>query len=240
MSKIDFSKLPNKAPEYDLKDLLDAGCHFGHQRSKWNPKMDKYIYSDKEGVHIFDLAKTAQQLQIAYNYFYQLGKQNKQVIMVGTKRHAREVVEKVAKEAGMMHITSRWLGGFLSNWEQIGKSIKRMILMENKFKAGEYKTFTKFEQSQLKKELTRLQRFFEGIREIKSSPDVVFVVDPIKEKVAVTEINSALIPLVALADTNADPDSVDLLIPANDDSVKSISFIVEEIAKAYQLGKQER
>lgn len=112
--------------------------------------------------------------------------------------------------------------------------------MENKFKAGEYKTFTKFEQSQLKKELTRLQRFFEGIREIKSSPDVVFVVDPIKEKVAVTEINSALIPLVALADTNADPDSVDLLIPANDDSVKSISFIVEEIAKAYQLGKQER
>ncbi len=240
MSKIDFSKLSNKAPEYDLKDLLDAGCHFGHQRSKWNPKMDKYIYSDKEGVHIFDLAKTAQQLQIAYNYFYQLGKQNKQVIIVGTKRHAREVVEKVAKEAGMMHVTSRWLGGFLSNWEQISKSIKRMISMENKFKAGEYKSFTKFEQSQLKKELTRLQRFFEGIREIKSSPDVVFVVDPVKERVAVTEINSASIPLVALADTNADPDLVDLLIPANDDSVKSISFIVEEIAKAYQLGKQER
>ncbi len=239
MSQIDFSKLPNKAPEYDLKDLLDAGCHFGHQRSKWNPKMDEFIYSDKDGVHIFDLAKTAQQLQKAYNYFYLLGKQNKQVIMVGTKRHAREVVEKVAKEAGMMHVTSRWLGGFLSNWEQISKSVKRMTTMENKFKAGEYKAFTKFEQSQLKKELTRLQRFFEGVRDIKSSPDVVFVVDPIKEKVAVKEINSAEIPLIALADTNADPDLVDLVIPANDDSVKSISFIVEEIAKAYQLGKQE-
>jgi len=239
MSSIDFSKIPSKAPEYDLKDLLDAGCHFGHQRSKWNPKMDEFIYSDKEGVHIFDLAKTAQQLQKAYNYFYLLGKQNKKVIMIGTKRHAREVVSKVASETGMMHITSRWLGGFLSNWEQISKSVKRMISMENKFKAGEYKSFTKFEQSQLKKELVRLQRFFDGVRDIKSSPDVVFVVDPIKERVAVKEINAVDIPLVALADTNADPDLVDLVIPANDDSVKSISFIVEEIAKAYQLGKQE-
>lgn len=239
MSKIDFSSLPNKAPDYDLKDLLEAGCHFGHQRNKWNPKMSQYIYADKEGVHIFDLAKTAQQLQLAYNYFYLLGKKGKKVVMVGTKRHAREVVEKVAKESGMMYISSRWLGGFLSNWEQIQKSIKRMQQMDDKFKSGEYDNFTKFEQAQLKKELTRLQRFFEGIKEISSVPDVFFVVDPVKELVAVTEINSSEIPLVAMADSNANPDEIDLLIPANDDSVKSVSLIVEEIGKAYQHGKQE-
>ncbi len=236
---IDFSNLPNKAPDYDLKDLLEAGCHFGHQRSKWNPKMSQYIYADKEGVHIFDLAKTAEQLQLAYNYFYFLGNKGKKVVMVGTKRHAREIVEKVAKESGMMYITSRWLGGFLSNWDQIQKSIKRMRQMEEKFKSGEYNNFTKFEQAQLKKELTRLQRFFEGIRDISSLPDAFFVVDPVKELVAVTEINSSETPLVAMADSNANPDEIDLLIPANDDSVKSVSFIVEEIGKAYQHGKQE-
>jgi len=239
MSKIDFSKLPSKAPEYDLKDLLDAGCHFGHQRNKWNPKMSEYIYTDKQGVHIFDLAKTASQLQAAFNYLYLLGKKGKKVVMIGTKRHAREIVEKVAKESGMMYITSRWLGGFLSNWEQIQKSAKRMVQMEEKFKSGEYDSYTKFEQAQLRKEMTRLQRFFEGVRGISSPPDAFIVIDPVKEMVAVKEINDSGITLVAMADSNADPDLVDLLIPANDDSVKSVSLIVEEMGKAYQLGKQE-
>jgi small subunit ribosomal protein S2 len=240
MSKIDFSKLPDKAPEYDLRDLLEAGCHFGHQRSKWNPKMDKFIHTDKEGVNIFDLAKTAQQLQKAYNYFYLLGKQDKKVIMLGTKRQAREVVEEVAQEAGMMYIVSRWLGGFLTNWDQIKKSIKRMRAMEAKFESGEYENYTKFEQAQLKKELTRLQRFFEGIREIQSPPDVIFIVDAVKEDIAVTEATSADIPIVAILDSNGDPDLIDLPIPANDDSLKSVSFIVEEIGKAYKLGKEEK
>lgn len=240
MSKTDFSNLPNKAPDYDLRDLLEAGCHFGHQKNKWNPKMSEYIYSEKDGVHIFDLAKTAEQLKIAFNYFYQLGKQNKKVLMLGTKRHAREIVQDTAKEAGMMYIVSRWLGGFLTNWNQVDKSIKKMQKMRKKFESGEYASFTKFEQAQLKKELTRLERFFEGLGEISSPPDVIFVVDSVKERVAIKEINSLGIPVVALVDTNADPDAVKLAIPANDDSVKSISFVVQQLGTAYQLGKQEK
>jgi len=240
MSNIDFSKLPSKAPEYDLRDLLEAGCHFGHQRNKWNPKMDRFIHADKNGVHIFDLAKTAQQLQMAYNYFYLLGKQGKKVIMLGTKRHAREVIEETAKDSGMMYIVSRWLGGFVTNWDQINKSIKQMRTMEKKFDSGEYDNFTKFEQAQLKKELTRLQRFFEGISEIQSPPDVLFVVDAVKERIAVKEAQSADIPVVAILDSNGDPEMVQLPIPANDDSVDSISFIVRELGTAYKLGREEK
>lgn len=238
MSDIDFSKLPHKAPEYDLRDLLEAGCHFGHQRNKWNPKMDEYIYADKEGFHIFDLAKTAQQLQLAYNYFYKLGKENKKVIMVGTKRQAREIVEEVAQQSGMMYITSRWLGGFLTNWDQINKSLKKLNDMEAKFKAGEYDAFTKFEQAQLKKEMTRLDRFFEGVRELKSLPDALFVVDPMREKITVKEAAVTETPIVGVADTDADPDDLDILIPANDDAAKSIQFVVEQIGAAYLAGQQ--
>jgi small subunit ribosomal protein S2 len=240
MTDINLSNLPDKAPEYDLRDLLEAGCHFGHQRNKWNPKMEEYIYADKEGVHVFDLAKTAEQLQLAYNYFYQLGKLGKTVIMVGTKRHAREVVEKVAQESGMMYIASRWLGGFLTNWEQIKKSLDSMIKMQAAFKAGEYDDLTKFEQSQLKKEITRLERFFEGIRDLKSHPDAIFVVDPVKEKIAVKEANLVDVPVVGIVDSNADPDLLEIPIPANDDAAKSVAFIVEEIGKAYLAGSEAK
>jgi small subunit ribosomal protein S2 len=240
MSKIDVSKLPAKAPEYDLRDLLEAGCHFGHQKSKWNPKMDQFIYDEKEGTHIFDLAITAEQLSKTYNYFYQLGKQGKKVVMVGTKRQAREVVEKVALESGMAYIVSRWMGGFLTNWEQIHKSMKRMKEIGEKFESGAYESFTKFEQARLKKEFTRLSRFFGGLRDITSIPDVIFVVDPIKESIVVKEANLLNVPVVALADSNADPDLLDLIVPANDDAALSVSFIVEQLGQAYQLGKQDK
>lgn len=240
MTDINLSNLPDQAPEYDLRDLLEAGCHFGHQRNKWNPKMDEYIFADKEGVHIFDLAKTAEQLQLAYNYFYKLGKQGKKVIMVGTKRHAREVVEEVAKESGMMYIVSRWLGGFLTNWTQIKKSLDSLIKMKASFEAGEYDDLTKFEQSQLKKEISRLERFFEGIIDLSTPPDVIFVVDPIKEKIAVKESNLSDIPVVGIVDSNADPDLLAIPIPANDDAAKSVAFIVEEIGKAYLEGSKAK
>lgn len=239
MSNIDFSKLPDKAPDYDLRDLLDAGCHFGHQRNKWNPKMDEFIYTEKSGVHIFDLAKTSEQLQKAYNYFYKLGKQKKKVIMVGTKRQAREIVEETAKESGMMHITSRWLGGFLTNWQQIKKSLNKMREMERKFEEGEYEAYTKFEQAQLRKELTRLQRFFEGVRDLESQPDALFVVDPTREDIVVKEARMVGVPVAAVMDTDGDPNSVDLPIPANDDAAKSISFIVKQIGEAYAKGREE-
>jgi small subunit ribosomal protein S2 len=238
MAKIDFSKLPNKAPDYDLRNLLEAGCHFGHQRNKWNPKMEEFIYTQKDGVHIFDLAKTAKQLQLAYNYLYKLGKENRTVILVGTKRQAREIVEKTAQEAGMLYITSRWLGGFLTNWDQIKKSLERMKDMEKRFEEGEYDAYTKFEQAQFKKELTRLRRFFEGLRGLDGMPDAIVIVDPTREKIAVKEAKMMDIPVVALLDSDGDPTMVDIPIPANDDAAKSVSFIVEEFGKAYLAGKE--
>lgn len=239
MANIDLSKTPDKAPDYDLRNLLDAGCHFGHQRNKWNPKMDEFIYTEKAGVHIFDLGKSAEQLKKAYNYFYKLGRQKKTVIMVGTKRQAREIVEETAKEAGMMYITSRWLGGFLTNWDQIKKSMDRMREMEEKFEQGEYEAYTKFEQAQLRKELTRLLRFFEGIHDLKSLPDALFIVDPTREDIAVKEARMSGVPTVALLDTDADPHMVDIAIPANDDAAKSISFVVKQIGEAYGKGREE-
>ncbi|MBD3250262.1 MAG: 30S ribosomal protein S2 [Candidatus Pacebacteria bacterium] len=238
MKKIDFSKLPDQAPEYDLRELLELGCHFGHSKNKWNPLMEDYIYTEKNGVHIFDLAKTAQQLQQAYNYVYQLGKKKKTLIMVGTKRQAREIVREVAEEVGAMYITSRWLGGFLTNWDQVSKSLKRMLKIEAELKEGGYEGYTKYEISQIKKELSRLRRFFEGVRDLKGKPDALFIVDPTKEENAVKEANSEDVPVVALIDSDGDPNQVDLPIPANDDAVKCVEFMVRQIGQAYKKGQE--
>lgn len=232
-----FSDLPNKAPEYDLRDLLEAGCHFGHQKAKWNPHMSEWIYMEKDGVHIFDLAKTAAQLQIAYNFAYDLGAKGKSVVMVGTKRQAREIVSEAAQKAGVPYIVSRWLGGFLTNWEQVKKSIKRMNAISSGLKTGKYDGYTKYERVQLEKEQNKLERFFIGVKDVTQTPDCVFVVDPKREKIAITEARAEGVPVVALIDSNADPDLVDLPIPANDDAVKSISFIVDQFVAGYMAGK---
>ncbi|NCN51353.1 MAG: 30S ribosomal protein S2 [Candidatus Pacebacteria bacterium] len=232
-----FADLPNKAPDYDLRDLLEAGCHFGHQKAKWNPHMAEWIYMEKDGVHIFDLAKTAAQLQLAYNFAYDLGAKGKTVVMVGTKRQAREIVSGAAKQAGVSYIVSRWLGGFLTNWEQVKQSIKKMNEIETGLKNGKYDGYTKFERVQLEKEQNKLERFFLGVKDVKSTPDCVFVVDPKREIIAITEARAEGVPVVALIDSNADPDLVDLPIPANDDAVKSIRFIVDQFAAGYMAGK---
>ncbi len=234
---INFSKLPDKAPDYDLRDLLKASCHFGHQKKKWHPHMAKFIYTEKDGVHLFDLAKTKEQLQKAYNYLYALGKEKKNVIFVGTKRQARQAIEEATADSKLMRITSRWLGGFLTNWDQINKSLKKMLRMEEKIKKDKYEGYTKYEISQLKKELGRLQRFFDGVRELKKQPDALVVVDPAQEEIAVTEAENMGVPVIALIDSNADPDQVDLPIPANDDSIDSVKLIVSELAQAYQAGR---
>lgn len=235
---VDFDKLPDKAPEYDLRDLLEAGCHFGHNKSKWNPNMDRFIYTEKEGVHIFDLAKTAEQLQKAYNYVYKLGKENKQLVMVGTKRQARKVVRDTAEKVGALYITSRWLGGLLTNWNQIRKSLQKMLDMEQKMEEGEYEAYTKYEQAQFKKEISRLRRFFDGLRSLDSLPDALFIVDPTKEDIAVKEANTMDVPTVALLDSDGDPSDIGVPVPANDDAYDSIKFVVEQIGEAYAAGKQ--
>jgi small subunit ribosomal protein S2 len=237
---IDFSKLEDKAPEIDLEELLEAGCHFGHQKNRWHPKMASYIYAEKDGVHIFDLVKTAEQLRKAYNYAYQLGKEGKSLIFVGTKKQARDIIKKAAEEAGAMYIYSRWLGGLLTNWEQLKKSITRMIFIEEGLKGDKFKGYTKFERVQLDKERTKKGRFFDGIKLLKTKPDCLFVVDAKKEDIAVTEASLTGVGVMALVDSNTNPSKVDLVIPANDDAVKSIQVIVNLVAKGYKEGRKAK
>lgn len=240
MQYIDVAQLPSNAPEVDLAQLLEAGCHFGHQSRRWHPKMKPWIYLEKDGVHIFDLVKTAAQLRHAYNYAYQLGLTGKTLVFIGTKRQARELVKTAAEEAGAMYIVSRWLGGLLTNWEQVKKSLKRMVDIEEGLQAGKFAGYTKFERVQLEKEATRLARFFGGLRGLSKQPDALFIVDPHKEEVIVREAKLVGVPIVAMVDTNTDPTDIDLPIPANDDAARSIETIVSFVAAGYQAGKKAR
>jgi len=208
----DYSKLPQVAPEYDLTDLLEAGCHFGHQKSKWNPRMAEFIYMEKDGVHIFDLEKTAAQLQLAYNFVYDMASKGKTMIMVGTKKQAKLIIEEEAKANEVMYITSRWLGGLITNWNQVKKSLRRMLSIGADLKAGKYDGYTKFEKVQLEKEESRLARFFGGIKDLKKISDFIFVVDVKREKNAVKEAKLMGVPVVALIDSNANPEDVDIAI----------------------------
>ncbi len=235
--KLDFSTLPKNAPEYDLMTLLEAGCHFGHQKAKRHPRMQEYIYAEKDGVHIFDLAVTAKQLELAYNFVYDQASKGKSMVMVGTKRQAKDLIEEAATSCGANYITSRWLGGFLTNWTQVKKSLKRMIDIEAGLKTGKFDGYTKFEKVQLDKEKNKLARFFVGLRDLKKSPDFLFVVDIKREKNAIAEAKNMGIPVVAIVDTNSDPEGIDIVIPANDDALRSLSFLIKEVATAYKEGK---
>ncbi|PIR59289.1 MAG: 30S ribosomal protein S2 [Candidatus Pacebacteria bacterium CG10_big_fil_rev_8_21_14_0_10_56_10] len=240
MAPLNLSDLPDQAPEFDLQQMLAAGVHFGHQVRKWHPAMADWIYAEKEGVHIFDLVKTVRQLTIAYNYAYQLGADNKVLVMVATKRQAKDIVEQAAADSGAMFITSRWLGGTLTNWNQVKKSLQRMIDIEQGLVSGEYDHYTKFERNQLEKEQGRLERFFRGIKALSSLPDALFIVDPRTESIAVKEAIKRDVPLIALIDSNTDPRPIDIPIPANDDAMGSIEFIVQAVAAGYRAGKSDR
>lgn len=237
---IDFASLPQQAPEFDLRELLEAGAHFGHQSRRWHPKMAAWIYTEKDGVHIFDLAKTAKQLQIAYNYAYDLGKKGKTIIIVGTKKQAREVIKEVATPAGLMTITSRWLGGLLTNWEQVNKSLRRMLDIEKGLTEGKFDKYTKRERVLLDKERSRLERFFGGIRELKGKPDALFIIDPGREKVVVLEAQKVGVPMIALVDSNTNPEAIDIPIPANDDAVRSITYITKAVVGGYLAGRNAK
>lgn len=237
---IDFSTLPDKAPDYDLTALLEAGMHFGHASAKWHPKMKPYIYMEKDGVHIFDLAKTAEQLKKAYNYLYQLGQTGKTVIFVGTKRQARDLVREAATKAEAFFIAQRWMGGMLTNWDQINRSIKHMNDIDEGLQSGRYDGYTKFERVQLEKERGRLERFFEGVKSLKGKPDCLVVIDPKHERIAMLEAEKAEIPVVALVDSNTDPGQTELVIPGNDDAVASIALVITQLTEAYAAGKKTK
>lgn len=222
----------------DLKQLLEAGVHFGHQAQRWNPRMKPYLYTVRDGVHIFDLVKTAEQLEKAMKFANSLGKQGKTLVFVGTKRQAQETIANVAKEAGAMYITTRWLGGLITNWEQVSKSIAKMNKLRVDLAGEEYAHLTKYERGQLQKELDRLERFFGGVADLKTAPDALFVVDANEENVAIKEARAANIPVLGLVDSNVNPEKVDYPIPGNDDAVTSVELLTKFVADAYAAGRK--
>ena len=221
-----------------LKDLLEAGAHFGHQASRWNPKMKPYLYTVRDKIHIFDLAKTREGLEKACEYVKKTTAEGGKIIFVGTKRQAAAIVKEEAKKAGMPWVCQRWLGGTITNWEQIKKNVEKLVEMKEKKEKGEYKKYTKKEQILIDREIARLEKFFGGLVGLENLPAAIFVVDIKKEKTAVREANRKEIPVVAIVDSNSDPGLVDYVIPANDDAVGAIKLIVGAVAEAAKKGKE--
>jgi len=217
---------------------LEAGCHFGHQARRWNPKMKPYLYGIRGGIHIFDLVKTKEGLEAAIKVVKKMATEGKRIVFVGTKRQARGIIEEKAKKAGVFYVNERWIGGTITNWEQIKKNLDKLAEMEKAKEEGEYKKYTKKEQILLDREIAKLEKFYGGLKGLKGPPEVLFVIDVRKENVAVEEAKRKKVPVVALVDSDSDPDWADWVIPGNDDAVGSIKFITEKIGEAIEEGKQ--
>jgi len=221
-----------------MKQLLEAGVHFGHQTRRWNPKMKKYIFVERNGIYIIDLQKTVKKLEEAYNFMRQVGQDGGKVLFVGTKKQAQDAIKEEAERSGMYYINQRWLGGTLTNFATIQKSVKRMKDIEKMEEDGTFEVLPKKEVVHLNKEHERLEKFLGGIREMKSLPDVMFVVDPRKERIAVAEAIKLNIPIVGIVDTNCDPDEIDYVIPANDDAIRAVRLLTSKMADALIESKQ--
>ncbi len=221
-----------------MKQLLEAGVHFGHQTRRWNPKMKKYIYGSRNGIHIIDLQITLKLIEDAYRFVADSVKDNKTVLFVGTKRQAQEAIQQEAERCGMYYVNYRWLGGTLTNFKTIRSRIERLNKLDQMEKMGEFDLLPKKEVLELKKEREKLNQNLGGIREMRQLPDIMFVVDPSSEDIAVKEANKLGIPVVAITDTNCDPDRIDYVISANDDAIKAVKLITSVIADAVIEGKQ--
>src|SRR3989344_1509381 len=224
--------------DISLQELLEAGCHFGHQKRRWNPAMTKYIYGERDGVHVFDLVKTKAGLEAAAEFVAKVSKEGGTVLFVGTKRQAADMVQEEAVGAGMPHVSVRWMGGLLTNFGQISKSIQKLADLKAKREAGEFKKYTKKEQLLIDREIARLEKFFGGVAGLTKKPEALFVVDTHREEVAVREAMRMGVKVVGIVDSNADPRLVDYVIPANDDAVKSIELIVKAVAEAIREAKE--
>lgn len=221
-----------------MKQLLEAGVHFGHQTRRWNPKMKKYIFVERNGIYIIDLQKTVKKLEEAYDFMRQVGQDGGKVLFVGTKKQAQEAIKDEAERSGNYYINQRWLGGTLTNFGTIQKRVKRMKDIEKMEEDGTFEVLPKKEVVQLKKQHERLVKFLGGIRDMHDLPDVMFVVDPRKERIAVAEARKLNIPLVAMVDTNCDPDEIDYVIPSNDDAIRAVKLITAKMADALIESKQ--
>ena len=221
-----------------MKQLLEAGVHFGHQTRRWNPKMKKYIFTERNGIYIIDLQKTVKKVEEAYNFVKEVAANGGTILFVGTKKQAQESVKDEAIRSGMFYVNQRWLGGTLTNFETIQKRIKRLKEIEKMEENGTFEVLPKKEVIQLKKEWERLEKFLGGIKDMKGIPDAIFVIDPRKERIAVAEAHKLNIPLVGIVDTNCDPDEIDVVIPANDDAIRAVKLLTGKMADAILEAKQ--
>jgi small subunit ribosomal protein S2 len=223
-----------------LRSLLDAGVHFGHQTKRWNPKMRPFIYGARNGIHIIDLDQTARLFQRAYNFVVETVGRGGHILMVGTKRQAQEIVKEEASRSASYYVVNRWLGGTLTNFRTIKMGLERMRQLERMKEDGTYQSITKKEVSRLEKERERFEKYLGGLKNMGSLPSAMFIIDPAKESIAIQEANKIGIPVVAITDTNCDPDRVDYVIPGNDDAIRSIRLITARIADAVVEGAQRR
>ena len=221
-----------------MKQLLEAGVHFGHQTRRWNPKMKKYIFTERNGIYIIDLQKTVKMVEQAYFFVRDAVMEGKTVLFVGTKKQAQESVEQEAQRCGMFYVSHRWLGGTLTNFKTIRSRIRRMERIEKMEESGEFNLLPKKEVIKLRHEYEKLQKNLGGIRNMKELPGVVFVVDPRKEHIAVAEARALNIPIVGIVDTNCDPDEIDYVIPGNDDAIRAVKLLASKIADAVLEAKQ--
>ena len=227
-------------PLITMRELLEAGMHFGHQTKRWNPKMWRYIFAERNGIYIIDLQKTVRLLRSAYEFVVSLGQENKTLLMVGTKRQASSAVEEEAKRAGAFYVTHRWLGGTLTNFETVRKTVEKMQRLRETINSDQIANMPKKEATKLRKELAKLERNLGGIEAMVQLPGALFVVDPKRERIAVAEARRCRIPVIAIVDTNCDPDVIDYVIPGNDDAIRAIKLVASKLADAYIEGKMRR
>ena len=221
-----------------MKQLLEAGVHFGHQTRRWNPKMAQYIFTERNGIYIIDLQKTVRKIDDAYMFVRDVAMEGKSILFVGTKKQAQESIEAEAKRCGMFYVNNRWLGGMLTNFRTIRTRIDRLNAIDAMEKNGQFDVLPKKEVIKLCAEREKLQKNLGGIREMRKLPGALFIVDPRKERIAVAEARALGIPIVAIVDTNCDPDEIDYVIPGNDDAIRAVKLIAGKLADAVLEGKQ--
>ena len=221
-----------------MKQLLECGVHFGHQTRRWNPKMKPYIFTERNGVYIIDLQKTVKGLEKAYDYLREVSQEGGTVLFVGTKRQAQETIREEALRSGQFYINHRWLGGLLTNFQTIRKRVSKMMELEKQDEDGTLDKLTKKEAITARKKLVKLQRYLSGIAKMKALPDAVFLIDPRREDIAVLEARKLGIPVIAIVDTNCDPEMIDFPIPGNDDAIRAIKLVSKLMADAVIEGRQ--
>ena len=221
-----------------MKQLLEAGVHFGHQTRRWNPKMAKYIFTERNGIYIIDLQKTVKKVDEAYAFLRDIAAEGKSVLFVGTKKQAQEAIKEEALRANMFYVNERWLGGMMTNFQTIQKRVSRLKELEAMEADGTFEVLTKKEVQGLRHEMEKLEKYLGGIKEMNKLPGALFVVDPRKERIAVAEARKLNIPIVAIVDTNCDPDEVDYVIPGNDDAIRAVKLLTGRMADAIMEGRQ--